>query len=64
MGMTWWSRRCVTRSDSVGLKWLTGVELAETRDEKLAWSSDQPVVCWRVSVAGRDVRVPTWRDGR
>jgi hypothetical protein len=56
--------RHITRVDSMELKWLADVGLAEKRDEKLAWGRDQPVVYWRVSASGRAVRVLTWRDSR
>lgn len=52
------------RIDSMELKWLAGVGLAERREEKLAWGRDQPVVYWRISDAGRSVRVLEWRDPR
>jgi hypothetical protein len=57
-------RRHFGRIDSMELKWLAGVGLAEKRDEKLAWGRDRPVVYWRVSDAGRSVRVLAWRNPR
>jgi hypothetical protein len=53
-----------TRIDSMELRWLAGVGLAEKREEKLAWGREQPVVYWRVAAAGRSVRVLEWRDPR
>lgn len=56
--------RHLARIDSMELKWLADVGLAEKRDEKLAWGRDLPVVYWRVSAAGRSVRLLEWRKPR
>jgi hypothetical protein len=56
--------RHVGRLDSMELKWLAGVGLAEKRDEKLTWGRDRPVVYWRVSQAGRTVRLLSWNAPR
>lgn len=52
--------RHLSRLDSMELKWLASVGLAEKRAEKLAWGRDRPVVYWRVSEAGRAVRLLSW----
>jgi len=54
----------LARLDSMELKWLASVGLAEKRDEKLAWGRDRPVVYWRVSEAGRVVRLLSWSAPR
>jgi hypothetical protein len=56
--------RHLARLDSMELKWLASVGLAEKRDEKLAWGRDRPVVYWRVSEAGRTVRMLSWSAPR
>jgi hypothetical protein len=56
--------RQLARVDSMELKWLASVGLAEKRDEKLAWGRDRPVVYWRVSDAGRAVRLLSWSAPR
>jgi hypothetical protein len=56
--------RHLARLDSMELKWLASVGLAEKRDEKLGCGRDRPVVYWRVSGAGRAVRLLSWNAPR
>ena len=49
------------RIDSMELKWLADVGLVEKRDQQFAWGRDRPVVCCRVSEAGRMVCLLSWR---
>lgn len=52
------------RIDSMELKWLADVGLVDKRDQHFAWGRDQPVVCWRVSEAGRTAVLLSWRASR
>jgi hypothetical protein len=54
----------LSRIDSMELKWLADVGLVEKRNQQFAWGRDRPVVCWRVSEAGRTVRLLSWRAPR
>ncbi len=53
-----------TRVDSMELKWLASVGLAEKRGEQLAWGRERPVVYWRIADAGQRVRLLEWREPR
>lgn len=52
------------RIDTMELKWLASVGFAERRDEKLAEGREKPVIYWRISEAGRVVRLLEWRKPR